>query len=411
MKNVLFVLPFFPYPFISGGHQAIFNGINAVRDNVNVFITYCEYPEYQMIAEKAEFAKATDNKVSVLPFILPSSSKGDRLLNIIYRIKYRFKRLISGKNISPKHDDYGEWNNQFFDINGPFLDHINALIEQYNIDIVQCEMLEMSPVVFALPQQVKKIFVEHEIGFVRKQLCLDVKGDKSALGAVQLGMNKSLEVELLNKFDVVVTLSSIDTNKLIEAGVTTKIHTSFAIVNSSIRKSISSHFSNTLVFIGPEWHPSNKAGLLWFLENCWDMLMSSGQYELNVIGNWRPETAKEIESKYSGVHFLGFVKDLTSVMQNTIMIVPITIGSGIRMKILEACSFGIPFVSTSVGMEGLPFTTEKDCLIADTPEMFVQSIISLKDDNKRKMIIDSAQSIVQSYYSLNSLALNRMLCY
>ena len=44
---------------------------------------------------------------------------------------------------------------------------------------------------------------------------------------------------------------------------------------------------------------------------------------------------------------------------NTIMIVPITIGSGIRMKILEAISNGVPVVSTSIGAQGLPLEDKK----------------------------------------------------
>lgn len=40
MKNILFILPWLPYPMKSGGHQAIYNGIKAVYDNTNIIITY-----------------------------------------------------------------------------------------------------------------------------------------------------------------------------------------------------------------------------------------------------------------------------------------------------------------------------------------------------------------------------------
>ena len=89
------------------------------------------------------------------------------------------------------------------------------------------------------------------------------------------------------------------------------------------------------------------------------------------------------------------------------MIVPITVGSGIRMKILEACVNGVPVISTSVGAEGLPLIDGEDCLIANTPENFINSILKMKDKNLRMQIIHKSMKKIIELYSFDTLKRNR----
>ena len=116
-------------------------------------------------------------------------------------------------------------------------------------------------------------------------------------------------------------------------------------------------------------------------------------------------------SKYPNISFLGFVDDLRSALQNTIMIVPITIGSGIRMKILEAANLGVPFISTSVGAEGIPLQNGTHCMIADSPSEFTNAILQLKDDKKRTTLIQNAHQLIKKNYSMEALRQNRLDIY
>lgn len=72
------------------------------------------------------------------------------------------------------------------------------------------------------------------------------------------------------------------------------------------------------------------------------------------------------------------------------MIVPIRIGSGIRMKLLEASNLGIPFVSTTVGAEGLPFKHKQDCLLADSVDSFVECILAMKELPLQRKLANNA---------------------
>lgn len=407
MKNVLFVFPFLPYPLISGGHQAFYNGIIAAIPYADIFITYPEY--YPQDEERASFQSQLDGAIHILPYFDYKSQRGERVLSFIYRTKYLIKSFISGERgkkstLLP----YTEWINQLLPKSDGYIKHINDIIARQHIDIVQCEMLDSLAMVISLPRTVKRIFVHHEIGFIRKALHPVIRHDHSQEGLAHLAVNRMLEVDLLNQYDTVVTLSNTDTEKLKNAGVYTNILTSFAIVNTPPEKNLAFKHSCRLVFIGPEGHPSNRDGLLWFLENCWKRLKEvDPSYQLSVIGVWTSETQKFLSSTYKDVHFLGFVEDLRTTISNSIMIVPIQIGSGIRMKILEACMLGLPVVSTSIGAEGLPLIDGEDCFISDTPEAFLNSILSLKDQDLCRRFISSSQQKILHYYSKESLIENR----
>lgn len=168
-----------------------------------------------------------------------------------------------------------------------------------------------------------------------------------------------------------------------------------------------------MVFIGPETHIPNKQGLEWFMDNVFPLLRKQEpNIIINVIGNWKKETKENWEQKYTGIYFLGYVDNLYTAIANSILIVPLFQGSGIRMKILEACNAGIPFVATSIGAEGLNFTSGKDCYITDDAAQFAESIIELVNNQElaNKFIQNSINHIHQEFSDENFIE-TRMVCY
>ena len=84
MKKVLVVAPFLPYPFLSGGHQAIYNGLMAIPDNVEIYLTYPSY-SWESDAEHGLLTQLNKN-VTLLPFKLDQNSRGEKILDRIYKI-------------------------------------------------------------------------------------------------------------------------------------------------------------------------------------------------------------------------------------------------------------------------------------------------------------------------------------
>lgn len=404
MKNLLIITPWLPYPLNGGGNQAMYNGIAAVKDSYNTHVLYIDFMNDRHSVDRSLMQKHLGN-VEISCFVFNNKNTRYKALKWLHTLACN--RFLSNNK------DYrtDRMLQSFSPIPEEFSDYINEYIIRNQIDIVQTEMIAGLPIVLSLPMSVKKIFVHHELRYVVNNLALNSIGH-SLYRDANMSLAKIMEVGLLNLYDHIITLSPIDTEKLKKEGVRTPISSSFAIVNSKNDYPILTDNYNVLTFVGPSSHGPNYMGIQWFLENCWDNLKKSdNSYKLKIIGKWDESAKQDISSKYKDIEFLGFVEDLAESLRNTIMIVPITVGSGIRMKILEASSFGVPFVSTTVGAEGIPVIDGRNCLLADTPQDFVNAIIRLKDKDLRIKILSGANQMVKHSYSMLALKENRDVIY
>ena len=420
-KKILFVIPWLPYPLISGGHHGLMNAMIALKDEFDIHVAFKVYDDGKYEKNKKLFLKLVPN-AHLYPLL-----REDRIevqeseFPLWYRIASHMKVYIQSylkkgnsggvTNASEENAMPSRWISSIYPLGKLWLDHISKICVENHFDIIQVEMPWLISQVLTLPKETKKIFVHHELGFVRRSLEIEpyinneyVKACKSFADMAEIG--------LLNMYDAVITLSSVDKQKLIEHRVSVPVYDSFAIVNQP--KDIERRAINAkhISFIGPDSHTPNFVGITWFLDNCWPLLKSiDWEYKLSIIGGWSEEHIDEYINKYPDVEFLGYVDDLGDAIKGTIMIVPITIGSGIRMKILEASSLGVPFVSTSVGAEGLPVENGKNCFIADDKEMFVDCILKLQDATTQNKFIENAHTMILEKYSIKALRENRLDIY
>lgn len=420
MKNILFILPWLPYPMKSGGHQAIYNGIKAICKDANIVITYITEEKDYNTETIESFVSTLNTNIQVEPFIIKEvKRKGFSLLlhkvHIeIWKVKqYLLNRIKKSKKKNNNTNiDICEYLKTFYPKSNSYINHINKLIEKNSIDIVQCEMLGNCSIILNLSQQTKNVFVHHEIGFIRNEQEIKTRKCTDYSTKAFWELSKIQEIGLLNKYNAVITLSENDKNILKNEGVETAIFPSIAIIDNNYTYNQKSDKYNILTFIGPEFHTPNLLGIKWFLENCWKSLKKKDNtYILKIIGNWSKETQKILCKEYEDIQFCGYVNDLTNELRDSIMIVPLTVGSGIRMKILEAASIGVPIVTTTIGVSGIKMYNEKHCYIGDTPKEFVNSIIALKEKEKRIQIIKNANNLIIQEYSLEALRNNRLNIY
>jgi glycosyltransferase involved in cell wall biosynthesis len=133
--------------------------------------------------------------------------------------------------------------------------------------------------------------------------------------------------------------------------------------------------------IGTMFWPPNAEGVVWFWEEVWPQVRAQmPQSRLTIIGKNPPQHIQALD-KNRDVDVLGFVDDLSPYLAETaVFIVPLLAGGGMRVKILDAWSWGLPIVSTSVGAEGIAFRQGEQILIADTPQAFARATCRLVDD-------------------------------
>lgn len=413
-KKILFILPCSLYPLESGGMQAIYNGIIAIKEAYDIFITYTTKATEENIERAKEFQNLMGNdSIRILPYFEPCPTQKPSLKRrIVNKLHHILDRVCPP--VRRPYYPITYWLAELYPQPKPFIAHVNEIISRNQIDIVQSEMLCNLSFVQCLPASVKSVFVHHELGFVRHGLEIEAMQNEIYDGQSFLNCSKNLEISQLNQYDCVITLSPIDSQKLRSAGVNTDVRDSFAIVKqaSAPLQNDVAELRDEIAFVGPDIHGPNVLGVEWFLENCWNKLLQQNpNYHFKIIGRWSDKKKAELSSQYKNLTFAGFVDDLAEALRGTVMIVPLTVGSGIRMKILEASTIGIPFISTSIGAEGIPLTSGTHCLIADNAEDFVNAIIRMKDSDLRKKCIQNAHQLVEEHYSMAALSRNRLDIY
>jgi glycosyltransferase involved in cell wall biosynthesis len=108
----------------------------------------------------------------------------------------------------------------------------------------------------------------------------------------------------------------------------------------------------------------------------------------------------------------GRVDDVRAfTARSKVVVVPLRIGGGTRVKILEAMSMERAIVSTSTGAEGIEYTVDTDIILADRPEVFARKVVLLLDDNEKRRALGMAgRKLVLEKYDWNIVGqkLNRI---
>jgi glycosyltransferase involved in cell wall biosynthesis len=130
------------------------------------------------------------------------------------------------------------------------------------------------------------------------------------------------------------------------------------------------------------WLP-NINGIEWFLDDIFpEVLKFNSDIILYIVGKNPPEKLYRYQKKYPhNLVITGFVEDEREyVAQSDVFIVPLKIGGGMRIKILNALAMKKAIVTTSIGVEGIKISSDGIC-ISDNKQEFVESIINLLQDN------------------------------
>ena len=149
--------------------------------------------------------------------------------------------------------------------------------------------------------------------------------------------------------------------------------------------------ATNIVFTGLLNWEENVKGLEWFLDNCWQQIKEEfPQVKLNIVGQQSEHLQKSFAQKYQDVIFAGFVKDLTKIYrQSAVAIGPMLINAGIKMKVLNYLSYGLPVVSTKIALKGM--LSDDGVLSAHRADDFAKNVIRLLK-NKRLRISQSKKA-------------------
>ena len=138
----------------------------------------------------------------------------------------------------------------------------------------------------------------------------------------------------------------------------------------------------TLLFFGELGYYPNTDAMLFFANEVLPLLRRSHpSARLVIVGPSAPLAIRALAS--AGVVVTGAVPDVRPFIARAhAVIVPLRVGGGTRLKILEAMAMGRPVVSTSLGAEGLAVANGRDILIADGAPAFADAVARVLDDER-----------------------------
>jgi glycosyltransferase involved in cell wall biosynthesis len=125
-----------------------------------------------------------------------------------------------------------------------------------------------------------------------------------------------------------------------------------------------------------------------------------------VVGRRPPEWLKEKLSALPGVDFVGEVDDVRPHLERAaVVVVPLRIGGGSRLKILEALAARKAVVSTSVGAEGLELESGQHLLIADSPQEFAERLTKLLESPlERRELGEKGRKLITQRFGWDGIA-------
>lgn len=151
--------------------------------------------------------------------------------------------------------------------------------------------------------------------------------------------------------------------------------------------------------------PANEDGVQWFYHHVWPGLSERHpEVRFYIVGAGAGPRIRRLAEKDRRIIVTGEVEDLRPYRNRArVFVSPVRLGSGLRTKVLEAMASGLPVVSTSLGMAGIEAQTGVNCLVADTPALFTQSVEWLLTDRSLSArMARNARKLVEQKHSLES---------
>ncbi|MCC6931901.1 MAG: glycosyltransferase [Deltaproteobacteria bacterium] len=163
---------------------------------------------------------------------------------------------------------------------------------------------------------------------------------------------------------------------------------------------------NRIVFLGSMNYEPNVHAVLAFSRLCFPELKRNlPDLEFFIVGANPTDAVRNLES-ISGITVTGYVEDVRPYLrQAKAMICPMSLGAGIKNKILQAMALGLPVIGTSIAFQGITSAQKGCCLTADTPqELIAETLRLLKTSDLSLDLTQNAHKHICQNYSWSNAA-------
>jgi glycosyltransferase involved in cell wall biosynthesis len=263
---------------------------------------------------------------------------------------------------------------------------VDEVLGREHFDTIYVDHLHMAQYVHSRTQ--RKILDEHNL---ESELALRyakvVKNPVKKLTAyLDYKKMRAYEVRTCRSFDLVLTVTEKERRALLNLGVPDTYCLPIGVDTKKLKRLELNRESKTIVFLGTMYWPPNTDAVLWFFRRIFPLIRRSiPEARLSILGS-KPSRAVRKLASDTNVNVLGYVDNPEALLTDcAAFIVPLRIGGGMRVKILNAFSWGLPVVSTTLGVEGIEALDNRHLLIRDDPGDFAQAVTQLIEDRELRM--------------------------
>lgn len=298
-----------------------------------------------------------------------------------------------------------------------FAEQLRSLLQETTYDLVQFEGIETVcylPLVKKIQPTAKLCFDTFNAEYALQRLIYRV--DRGTLKRLPATLYSWIQARRIEQFegmmcrlaDMVIAVSPEDADLLKGFRPDQVIHTipNGIWVEEYEQQAESLNLGqHALVFTGKMDYRPNVDAMLWFADAIFPQIMERVLgAQLYIVGQ-QPHPRLDRLRSQPNIHMTGWVDSVLPYLQAAALYVaPLRMGSGTRLKLLGAMAAECPIVATTTASAGLLSEVKEGMIIADTPEMFAESVIVLLGDAPRRMTLSAgAKQAVRIHYDWSAL--------
>ena len=293
---------------------------------------------------------------------------------------------------------------------------LQAMLAAHRFDVIQFESIEMAAYLPMVREVLAKqgaatglvydaFNAEYDLQarIARQDWQTPRRWPLALYSSIQAARLRRFEGEVSRTVDRVVACSAADAVKLAALGPQAPV----AVVPNAIRTA--DYDPGTppagiphpaLVYTGKMDFRPNVDAVEWFAQDVLPLIRAEQPAAHFVAAGKDPHPRLDALRSSPGVTLTGFVPAIQPYLTAAdVFVVPLRMGSGTRLKLLEAMAMGCAVVSTPLGAEGLDAVPGKHLLLADTAEAFAGAVLSLlADPARRRALGAAAASLARAKY-------------
>jgi sugar transferase (PEP-CTERM/EpsH1 system associated) len=358
--NILFLAPRFPLPADTGGKIRTLNILKQLAKENKVHLACFSFePDDDKLTEEI---KKLGIDVTLVP--MKESSFLQKAIGIyFYSMPFSLAKYKTNEMMRT----------------------VKNLMKAHSFDAVHIDHLHMAHYIRLFPD-IPRMLDEHNVEYKILERCADVEKSPVKKHAYHDQAVKmwAFEAEMAQKFQCVFACSEDDRvllNRITSGMIPIHVIPNGVDTNFFQPPKEERTMEDALVFTGSmDWLP-NDDGITYFCREILPLVWQAKKdIKLYVVGKNPSSAVKELAAQDKRVVITGRVDDVRPYIERSkVFIVPLRIGGGTRLKILEAMSMEKAVVSTTIGAEGIKYTKDLNIALADNPQLFAQSIIELME--------------------------------